>query len=1422
MSIRRLVFYLSMTFLVLALAGIPFRSELTANNSSALGLIAGRNVNMVSGTTWPGGDPWLQRQNEPSVAVSTRNPLHLLAGANDYRTINIPFADEIPGQNATSYVKDAWLGKYTSIDGAQTWKSTLLPGYPQDESAQGLASPIYGLGAAADPVVRSGPNGLFYYAGIAFNRLDRGSGVLFVSRFIDNNYKENVDTIDYIDTKIIDRGTSGQFIDKPWIAVDLPTDSSTIDFPAPPDPLTGAPQVQKVARHNVYAAYSVFLGNDINVRSKILFSRSTDNGATWSTPIKLTESQHICQGATIAVDPRGNGTIYVAWRRFGTPSQADAIVIVKSVNWGLTFTKPIVVYQFAASTIQQPSKNGVFDQITTTDSFRTNDYPTMAVDNSGRAFIVWSQRGFGPTSTPPALGESRLMISASYDYGLTWTVPLEAIGAIPDETRPGHQFMPSLTYAAGKLTLLWYDQRWDLCGAFEDPFIRDIYMQRHTIDVRVSQLPVDNGFGGSLVFLNSIQVSRYPFVLIPDDPDNPSIWYAVQLLHNMPNLQMFQLGSVPFMGDYIDIAASPQYIYNGSKWIYNTNPNTPTVYHAVWTDNRDVLPAGEDFEYADWSSGNFPSYNAPDSSCTEATKTKTGLLNQNIYTSRISKGIIAGSPGNAKLLNFLRSFVVFVKNTMGTERDFTLSIVSGGATAYFYDQADPTNESLTSVVVTAYPYSYVQKTVLVKNTGGQYASIKVNVFENGSLISTITLNPDPTNPPIDESEGVDPGSPHIRNEGETHTPHIRNYMIADWSYDDVNPNITTVYPQSDEDNVNTDGVTPYTVEGDAQSPHIRNPHIRNNVVTPHIRNNIINPHIRNESFGDNGVIPDDSHLTDIYWTIDNSGNTTSSFNINTFETPTDIPDGVMVQMIIFKTYSTPTAEGCNLVEEEHQEVILNYETPHIRNVSLLPEMTVDLKPNEKCHVLYRFYNPNDTLEQQDYYENREEYLGDTVPDIESEIPNTDPEDPDKLLPKPQAPLVIPPQILLDGAVGEIYQVTLQAIGGTEPYAWSLVQGEVLPPGLTLDSTGSIHGTLSTGGTYAFNAQVVDSSSPAQTSARQFVINVDYVISASAGSGGTISPSGQIKVAKGANQAFSIAADAGHVVLDVIVDEVSQGPITAYTFEDVNDNHTITAEFAMTAVLTIGKTGTGTGTVTSTPAGISCGSDCTETFAVGTPLTLSAIGDPGSTFFEWTGDVPPGKNYDNPLNFQIPANASITARFTVDMFATVTDPSGDAGSDPRAPISPDLISASASVQGRFLNLSVRLANETFNSQTSMVTLVLDTDQNINTGYPGIDAAHNDSSIIGAEYNIEMGSTCHQNKVAIYQWDPNTQWWILIANNITVTFQTDGIDAAIPLDLLGNDDGKMDFKALVQYEISNCVWTGILDYITSIGLPAGRIQ
>src|SRR5512144_2289081 len=82
---------------------------------------AGDNVNMVSGRSWPGGDPFGQRQNEPSIAVSSRNPNHLLAGANDYRTVNLT----IPTSDIADEHADAWLSYLRSLDGGATWQSYL-------------------------------------------------------------------------------------------------------------------------------------------------------------------------------------------------------------------------------------------------------------------------------------------------------------------------------------------------------------------------------------------------------------------------------------------------------------------------------------------------------------------------------------------------------------------------------------------------------------------------------------------------------------------------------------------------------------------------------------------------------------------------------------------------------------------------------------------------------------------------------------------------------------------------------------------------------------------------------------------------------------------------------------------------------------------------------------------------------------------------------------------------------------------------------------------------------------------------------------------------------------------------------------------------------------------------------------------------
>ena len=72
---------------------------------------------------------------------------------------------------------------------------------------------------------------------------------------------------------------------------------------------------------------------------------------------------------------------------------------------------------------------------------------------------------------------------------------------------------------------------------------------------------------------------------------------------------------------------------------------------------------------------------------------------------------------------------------------------------------------------------------------------------------------------------------------------------------------------------------------------------------------------------------------------------------------------------------------------------------------------------------------------------------------------------------------------------------------------------------------------------------------------------NYTIIASSGANGSIDPVGSVKVAAGANQTFTITADAGYHISDVTVDGKSVGAVSSYTFEDVMTNHTIRATFA---------------------------------------------------------------------------------------------------------------------------------------------------------------------------------------------------------------------------------------------------------------------
>jgi len=93
--------------------------------------------------------------------------------------------------------------------------------------------------------------------------------------------------------------------------------------------------------------------------------------------------------------------------------------------------------------------------------------------------------------------------------------------------------------------------------------------------------------------------------------------------------------------------------------------------------------------------------------------------------------------------------------------------------------------------------------------------------------------------------------------------------------------------------------------------------------------------------------------------------------------------------------------------------------------------------------------------------------------------------------------------------------------------------------------------------YTFTNVVAD-----HTIVASFEVNPDtFTITASANPNGTITPSGAVIVNSGDDQTFTIAPDSGYRIANVIVDDVSVGEVTSYTFTDVMADHTIAANFA---------------------------------------------------------------------------------------------------------------------------------------------------------------------------------------------------------------------------------------------------------------------
>ena len=929
--------------------------------------IPGRNVNMVSGQVWPTGDPFLQRQNEPSIAASTRNPLHLLAGANDYRTIDLP---GLPDGEETG---DAWAGLFKSVDGGQRWTSNLIPGYPQDHSPEGMASPLKAYPAAADPVVRAGTSGLLYYAGLAFSRGTNAKSAVFVTRFIDNNNREKGDPIAYLGTRLVsaDAGTTGRFLDKPWIAVDVPRLGATTCRITTPAARPGAPPiVQNVLAGTVYVAFSAFTGDGPTLKSDIMFAYSANCGQTWSAPIRLSAADgSLNQGATIAIDPL-TGTVSVAWRRFTRPgsTQTDAIMVAQSLTFGRRFLAALAAHRLPRlpdlshvieKILEHRRTRSVevaeleeFDQSTSAASlsFRTNAYPTMVYDDRGRLYIAWSERGYSMLRPDLVDGDSRIVMTNAFG-GLLWSPPM----VVSEDNTPGHQIMPSLAFAGGKLMLVYYDLRDDvtqLSTKYIDDLTVAVTRKRHTVDIRASM----GTPGARPLFFPSVRVSDYLM-----GTRQGQVGPAEQLQHNPPNLPMFKQGTVPFLGDYIDLAPAPAFVpIARGIWIYNTSARTLPVFHATWTDNRDVRQPGRNAQgQIDWTRYTPPTY-LPGISPYDPTRAvpacqpdSTGSRNQNIYTARITGGLLAGSPSNSKPLSttLQRGFVVFAHNTTTLTKVFRLQVANqpvGGRASFSQFPLPPyTNASpppVTFLDVITPPRSMASRTLYVTSSD-PHAQVTVNVQELAhagdaqpipdGLQSNVTLNADIENPQIDaDIENAD-----IENN------EVNNADIENATFQSANPTNADI-ENADIENADIENIV--VANADIENADIENPSTGN----ADIENaDIENADIENQA------------LTDVTWTVENTGNTTSAFNVNLFLSQATVPAGVKAQLVLHKIYTTPAAVACDLKFETRNVLISNIVNPTFVGPSSpgLPDPnrpdasngTMWLAPREKGRITLR-------------------------------------------------------------------------------------------------------------------------------------------------------------------------------------------------------------------------------------------------------------------------------------------------------------------------------------------------------------------------------------------------------------------------------------------------------------------------------------
>jgi hypothetical protein len=474
--------------------------------------------------------------NEPYAVIDPTNPLVVIAGWNDY---------------SMSDLGAGWQGFGFSTDGGETWTDSFVPGYPADTSAEGKASPLFGSHTeAGDPIAAFDRTGRLYVGGIAFNRGGGINGDVYVSTWGANSAGGL--PVDYLKTRIVGKGTPsrnffGIFQDKPMLEVDR----------------TGGPN-----DGNVYVCWSRFTGAGQN---KIYFSRSTDEGETFSRPQQLSVFGYTgsVQGCDIAIE--GDGDVYVTFRTFEHPSARarDSLFFARSTNGGASFAPAHRIVNFTFYNPFDGSRDCgdgaelcpsefVFARVpleprSTADQSSANDGVWLVYNAVDPASIVASNSSYSSAGAGK-VGRSVVYMVKSTDDGQTWSAPAK----VDNGGGSGHQFFPDIDALGGSLAVVWQDSREDDCYSVQRPMGNTA--QKTACDQA-----------------NDDIVNTY----VATSANGGTTWGTVRVSDqgHQPQYEMFGSRSVPFQGDY--------------NWVAITDVNGPAAggleAYVVWTDNRDVV-----------------------------------------------------------------------------------------------------------------------------------------------------------------------------------------------------------------------------------------------------------------------------------------------------------------------------------------------------------------------------------------------------------------------------------------------------------------------------------------------------------------------------------------------------------------------------------------------------------------------------------------------------------------------------------------------------------------------------------------------------------------------------------------------------------------------------------------------------------------